>query len=198
MPLREVRLYGALGREFGRVHKFDVSSPAEAIRALAANFRGFEAALKAYAPGFHLLAGRRDVADGDRMHHPAGASEPIKIVPAVAGAKGGLLSILAGVALIAAAFLTGGATLAGTTSLWGSMAIGFGASLVLGGVSQLIAPQKAYSAGSDDDEEDTQSYVFNGPVNTTTQGTPVPIGYGRMIVGSALVSMGITTEELPT
>ncbi len=46
--------------------------------------------------------------------------------------------------------------------------------------------------------ESRNSYVFNGAVNVTTQGGPVPVGYGRMIVGSVVASMGITVRELPT
>ena len=41
------------------------------------------------------------------------------------------------------------------------------------------------------------SYTFSGPVNTTAQGQPVPVGYGRLIVGGAVISAGITTEEIP-
>jgi len=41
------------------------------------------------------------------------------------------------------------------------------------------------------------SYVFNGAVNTTAQGHPVPVGYGRMIVGSAVISAGIDVDEIP-
>ena len=29
-----------------------------------------------------------------------------------------------------------------------------------------------------------QSYLFNGPINVTNEGGPVPVGYGRLIVGS--------------
>ena len=42
--LREVRLYGALGREFGRVLHLAVATPAEAVRALRAVLPGFERA----------------------------------------------------------------------------------------------------------------------------------------------------------
>jgi predicted phage tail protein len=34
-------------------------------------------------------------------------------------------------------------------------------------------------------------------VNTTAQGHPVPVGYGRMIVGSAVISAGIDVDEIP-
>ncbi len=40
------------------------------------------------------------------------------------------------------------------------------------------------------------SYVFNGPVNTTAQGQPVPIGYGRLIVGGAVISAGISIDDI--
>lgn len=55
---------------------------------------------------------------------------------------------------------------------------------------QLISPQmKGLSAK--DSAENKPSYNFNGAVNTTAQGNPVPLGYGRMIIGSAVISAGI-------
>jgi predicted phage tail protein len=41
------------------------------------------------------------------------------------------------------------------------------------------------------------SYAFDGAVNTAAQGNPVPICYGRLIVGSQVVSAGLVTEPLP-
>ncbi|HNQ32149.1 MAG TPA: hypothetical protein PKJ93_00055, partial [Methanoculleus sp.] len=35
-----------------------------------------------------------------------------------------------------------------------------------------------------------------GPVNTMAQGHPVPVGYGEMIVGSAVISAGIEIDEV--
>lgn len=43
--IRTVRLYGWLGRAFGREHRLAVASPAEAVRALCALLPGFEKAL---------------------------------------------------------------------------------------------------------------------------------------------------------
>lgn len=39
------------------------------------------------------------------------------------------------------------------------------------------------------------SYVFNGAVNTESQGHPVPLCYGRMRVGSAVISAGIEADD---
>ena len=43
--MKRVVLRGELGKQFGRVHHFDLNTPAEAIRALSANFEGFANAL---------------------------------------------------------------------------------------------------------------------------------------------------------
>lgn len=40
--LTTIRLYGALGARFGRVHKLAVQTSAEAVKALCINFDGLE------------------------------------------------------------------------------------------------------------------------------------------------------------
>ncbi|MEK7492166.1 MAG: tail assembly protein, partial [Pseudomonadota bacterium] len=69
-----------------------------------------------------------------------------------------------------------------------------GASMALGGVVQMLSPQ-AKGLSTKDSPNNGASYNFNGPVNTTAQGNPVPILYGRMIVGSAVLSGGIFAED---
>ena len=46
-----------------------------------------------------------------------------------------------------------------------------------------------------DGPDNGASYNFNGPVNTTAQGNPVPLLYGEMFVGSATISAGIYSED---
>ena len=67
--------------------------------------------------------------------------------------------------------------------------------MVLGGVVQLLSPQQSYDSASSVSPENKPSYNFNGPVNTTAQGHPVPLCYGRMIVGSAVISAGLETRQ---
>ena len=120
-------------------------------------------------------------------------------MPVVAGAGGKVGQILLGAALIAASFVMplgafgfGSAVLFGTTTV-ASLAFSVGVSLALGGVAQMLAPQPKFDGPQ---EEQQPSYVFNGAVNTTAQGQPVPVGYGRMIVGSAVISAGISVEDI--
>jgi len=51
------------------------------------------------------------------------------------------------------------------------------------------------SLGIQNSAENRASYGFNVPINTTAQGDPVHLGYGRMIVCSAVISSGIYTED---
>lgn len=193
--MKTIILLGELGKRYGRRHMLDVKSPAEAVRALCANFKDFAAFVSASSErnvGYRVLNMREDVGE-DELHNPA--SRRITIVPVVAGAGGSVGKILLGAALIAAAVLVpglGAVTLFGTTTL-ASVAFGVGVSLALGGVAQMLAPQPKYDGP---EEEQQPSYVFNGPVNTTAQGQPVPVGYGRMIVGSAVISAGISVEDI--
>lgn len=191
--LREVRLYGELGRRFGRVHRLAVESVGEAVRALCVTLHGFERALRDHPHGFHVLAGRDDRATGDGLALPVSGREVIKLVPATAGSKNGILTTILGIALIALTIWNPLGLFAGEFA-----ALAFsgkvGVALVLGGVAQMLAPKIDYSAGTD--EETKQSYVFNGAVNTTNQGACVPIGYGELIVGSHTISTGLSVQEL--
>jgi len=192
--MREVRLYGHLGKQFGKVFRLDVASPAEAVRALCANFSGFDVALASYAPGYHVIVGKNDIGIGDLTFH---GRAPIKIVPAVTGAKSGLGQVVVGALIIIAAFYTGGASIGAsggiTAGTVGTMALSFGTSLIIGGLSQMLT--SAPSVESTEAATNNPSYVFNGPVNTVAQGNPVPLCYGRMIVGSQVVSAGLSVEQ---
>lgn len=197
--LREIRLYGKLGERFGRVHYFAVQTTGEAVRALCANFPDFERFLTGSELHYKVFMGRETICTNEAFHLTGSDDKKIKIVPVIQGAKrGGLFGILAGAALLAFAFFAPvsvtGLTLFGSTTI-GSLATSIGFSLVLGGVSQLLAPSPKSGLPSER-PENKPSYVFDGAVNTTAQGQPVPLGYGRMIVGSARISAGIIAEEI--
>ena len=199
--MKTVILLGELGRQFGRRHRLDVASAAEAVRALCANFADFARVVSSSRDrgvGYRVLTDRTPAQDVGQLHYPV--SQTIHIVPVISGAGGGVGQILLGAALIGAAFLTGGASLAASgalvTTAVGQIAVGIGVSLALGGVMQMLAPAPKAQMPTER-PENKPSYVFNGPVNTTAQGHPVPVGYGRMIVGSSVISAGLFAEELP-
>jgi predicted phage tail protein len=120
-------------------------------------------------------------------------------VPVIAGA-GTVGRILLGAALIAGAFFTGGATI-GLLGLAAPVAVssillGVGASLLLGGVAQLLSPVPETPTGFDSTSDPRKSYSFSSIQNTSRQGTPVPVVYGEVIVGSVVISAGIDIAQV--
>lgn len=65
-----------------------------------------------------------------------------------------------------------------------------GGALMAGGAAMMLAPTMDSSAGNEE-----QSYLFDGAINSAKQGTPVPILYGRMIIGGATVSASIKSNQ---
>lgn len=195
MSIKTIRLYGELGKRFGREFKLDVQSPAEAVRALRVIVPGFQAYLVEHAKSaFKVFTGGRNAHDA--LAAPCSDAEIIRIAPVVGGA-GEAARIVLGAAMIALAIWNpmgwialGAQGAVGTTALFS-----MGISMVLGGVVQLLSPQQTYDSAASERPENRPSYNFNGPVNTTAQGHPVPLCYGRMIVGSAVISAGIETRQ---
>lgn len=190
--MTKIKLYGVLREKFGKEYNLDVKSPAEAIRALCANLDGFEKFLKEAQDNkieFKVLADNVEISKIDDLKNPL--SKELRIVPVVSGANGEARTLI-GAVLITAAFILGGP--AASTSA--SILLNTGAALVISGISQMLAPSPKNTMGPREKAENTPNYSFNGPVNTTAQGHPVPVGYGKMIIGGAVISAGISMTQL--
>lgn len=198
--LRRIKLYGPLAKFIGkRILRADVASAAEAVRFLLANWPELEKHMA--DQHYRVSVGDYDLSL-DELHDPAGQQE-IKIIPVVAGAGGATGRILLGIGLIAASFLLPGAGIFGATSIFGATAgtgilttlgtvfSGIGASLVLGGVAELLTPAPKNKLGKDSDDDPRKSYSFSGIQNVSRQGVPVPVIYGETIVGSVVIGAGI-------
>lgn len=189
--IRTIRLYGKLGTKFGRVHKLAVASASEAVRALSSLLPGFKQELvnsKAAGVAYAVFLGKRNIAL-DQLADPAGRDD-IRIAPVLQGSKrGGVLQTIVGAVLVVVgaviSFYGGGA---------GVPLMQMGAAMMLGGVIQMLSPQSR-GLSAKDGPDNGASYNFNGPVNTSAQGNPVPVLYGRMLVGSAVISAGIYAED---
>ena len=193
--LRKIKLYGALAKFVGhRVLEADVATAAEAVRFLLANWPEAEAHMN--DQHYRVSIGTYDI-DLEELHHPAGAA-PISFVPVVAGA-GAVGRIIIGVALLAVSFLAtaGGGAIFGAAFAknLGLLAAGqaIGASLILGGVAQLLTPTPKISK---DEGDPRKSFSFSGIQNTNRAGVPVPVVYGETLVGSVVISAGIDIVQV--
>lgn len=200
--MRTIRLKGPLGHKYGKVHKLDVRTPSEAVRALCANYPGLEQELMSSherGVAYRCVVDNQRI-DDEQLLYPM--SKTFTITPVVHGG-GKVFGIILGVVLIAAAIalapVTGGTSLAAAMSTgigfmgltYGSIAL-LGAALLLGGIAQLLAPTPEVNQSSN---QNNDNKYFDGPVNSIAQGSAVPVGYGRCIIGSAVISAGITIEE---
>lgn len=186
--IKEIRLYGVLGKKFGRVHHRAVKTAREAAQALAATIPGFKQhVIKNSSPGYHVFVGgnKREHNIGESLlDAPVGRGECICIVPVVAGAKqGGVLQVIIGITLIAVGVMTGNPAL-----------IQMGATMTISGLIQMMTPVTRQSKRQELDQ--VSSYHFDGPVNQTREGAPVQVVFGRMIVGSSVISQSIYSSDL--
>jgi predicted phage tail protein len=211
--MKTLVLHGALGERFGREFSLDVATPAEAVRALLVQIKGFRAALE--GGEYRVVRGPLDAGlalEADQLALTFGRARELHLVPMPAGSKSsGIGKIVIGVALIAVAFafvpaipITGGSIAAGTAGAanFGAVAIGssitfanvamFGAGLALAGLAQALSLFGTTDVRLRGRPDERPSYLFNnGPLNVIEQGHPVPLVYGRFFVGSVVVSSGI-------
>lgn len=202
--LRRIKLYGKLAKFIGhRVLEADVSSAAEAVRFLLANWPELEQHM---ADQHYRVSVGTYALDKDELHDPAGQQE-ISIAPVIAGA-GTLGKILLGAALIGLSFAFPGAGAFGAgMGIFGPLSAGtiatlttagtiislVGAGLVLGGVAQLLTPTPKMQAV---DQDPRKTYNFSGIQQTSRQGTPVPVVYGKTLLGSIVISAGVDTVQV--
>ncbi|HEN3584335.1 TPA: tail assembly protein [Yersinia enterocolitica] len=194
--MTEIQLFGQLGKIYGKKHHRLIRTKHEASRALSATIKGFhQYMLSSQRRGitYAVFSGKKNIGKDD-LDYPV-TGEVIKIVPVVIGSKrAGVLQTILGAVLVVVGVL--GATIgqAWGGGAWGPALGKVGAAMMLGGVVQMLSPQQGGLA-SRQSAENTPSYAFGGPVNTVAQGNPIPIGYGERIIGGAIISAGIYTED---
>jgi len=187
--LRKIKLYGQLAKFIGsRVLEADVATAAEAVRMLAANFPGLEKHMA--DQHYRVTVGTYDLTL-DEIHDPAGQQD-IMIVPVIAGA-GAVGRIVAGIALVALAVFV---PIAAFGIALNSAILGIGASLILGGVAQLLSPVPTIPQGAGSDNDPRKTFNFSGIQQTSRQGVPVPCVYGLTLVGSVVISAGVDTVQV--
>jgi len=216
--MKVVKVYGALRERLGQCRfELNVATPAQAIKALCVNFPGLDKWLidsEQDGIAYRVRVGREEATPSDVsvLGLPWSEREVFSITPVIAGAGGGFGRFIFGGLLIGASFLFPGAGLFGSSAfgVFGPLApstIGalttvgtalsaVGAGLVLTGVSQIISPTPP--SGLELKEANRiQNFSFSGITNTSQQGLAVPIAYGRLFVGSAVISSGLDVDHSP-
>lgn len=190
-----VRFYGSL-KQFGSEFRLDCKTPAEVIQALTSQIPKLRQFIQ---QGLFTVRVGRDYFDnrylekGLNQHLKEDAT--VHFTPTLKGSKrGGLFGVITGVALIAGALALGplGLGVIGANAAW--MTGGLGASMLLGGVAQMLTKIPSMSTGKD--AEKKQSTSFSNLSNMAAQGRPMPLAYGLIRVGSLIISQGVETMDI--
>ena len=193
--MKTIKLYGELAKRFGAEHKLAVRSPAEAIQAFCANFPGFREFMRdahKYGIGFNIYVGTSSLKQEKDASMPSSDRDIIRMTPCIFG-SGALAKTLIGAVLIVGGVLVTGLTF-GAAAPIGQAMISVGVGLTLNGIYELLAsPPNVGGGGGFGDQ--SQSFIFSGPENVTRQGGGVPVGYGRMMIGSTVISAGIEDAD---
>ncbi|MDH0438147.1 MULTISPECIES: tail assembly protein [Enterobacter cloacae complex] len=194
--LTTIRLYGALGARFGRVHKLAVQTSAEAVKALCINFDGLEDYLmnaKKNGMTFAVFRGKRNIGVDD--FKALSGDTDIRIAPVMEGAKkAGIFQTILGAVMVVAGIVVSGLS-AGWAGPVGGAMISAGIGMMAGGIYQMLSPQPKGLQGRDD-PDNKPSYAFGGSVNTLAMGNPVALLYGEREIGGAIISAGIVAEDI--
>lgn len=217
--MTNIYLHGELRNLFGECFTLNISSPKEIFSAINANKKTFANTVKKLAIKGVLY---RIVIDDEVLSNPKElnvqkAPKEMHIVPVVWGAgsnSGGILMLAAGIALVAitagaaAPALAAGLGLTSTAvsaagvatttlTTLGSVVASVGAGLAIQGVMSLLFPQpkpdfnQEVAAGG-------KSYLFGNKPSNVSQGQAVPVGYGRLLVGSSQISAATNHYPLAT
>ncbi|EEW4264864.1 tail assembly protein [Escherichia coli] len=193
--LVHVQLGGPMAKHFGRHWHLKVRNTKQALDLIEANKPGFKAWMKRNIKTYdryHIQITNKqgykwsvDESEYQMMGQSDNIAK-IRITPVPRGSGGsafGWFQTVVGAALLV------------VSAVMMPALAPLGLSLMMGGIAQIISPQATNESVRQADN--SNSYYFDGPQNTTNQGNPVQLIYGEeILVGSQVVSSSITIDQL--
>lgn len=206
--LVKLHLHGELGKVVGEIWELNVNSVQKALLALNAitdcAFNSYFTNNNKLNAKYRILINGKDFRSPEKEINEKNAElitqtnllykidnlETIDIVPFIENSDSkifGIITAILGVVLIVVGLATGQYWLAG-----------IGLALFMAGAASLLARPPEFQNFRNIDKFGNQSYLFSGPTNIVGEGGPVPIGYGRMRVGSQVISSAYTIQDYQT
>ena len=193
-----VRLSGDLAKKYGREFQFALDRPIDAIKALHCNFPDFAEtlqALEAKGLSFRITAignrRREDLTleDLGALHKP----KVLRLAPVVTGGsqetrKANTQLAISAVLAVAAIVFSGGTA----APMLANAAIAF----ALSGATSHYAARQA-KKNKREVKEQHPSAIYSSQENITEAGGPVPVGYGKLLIGSTVIGVSLDTHDIP-
>ncbi len=172
-----ITLHGILAKEFKRTFNLAIKRPKEVFDAISCSHENFRNRLVELAnQGIHFTL----LVDGKKLNtleelSIAAEYKKIDIVPLVCGA-GKVLGVIL--------------TVIGFVLMFTPFAP-LGVALFSAGLQILLTPDPKIERPKADVSGAKQSFIFSSKANVAEQGIPIPVGYGRLRVGSAVIQSTI-------
>lgn len=184
--MAKIRLYGDL-KQYGDKFDMNIETAAEGLRGLCCQIKGLQRRIM--DGWFRVRINGVDMTNDNLqfgLHSRLPENAVIHIIPKVAGAKnGGVFQFIAGAIMVVVGALT---------SWCGGVAlIAGGIGLMVGGVAQMLT--KTPKTDKLKEGLANKNTYFSNLDNTIAQGAPVPLIYGRIKIGSKVLSQGLEVLE---
>ena len=189
----KIKLYGKMAKIYGKNFEFaNINKAMDAVSAMETKFPGF----RKYITDESKKGSHYEILSNSENRSLEGLKKieeinTIEIVPCIIG-SGPLLIVIGG----ALAAYAGTAAVVGTA--FGSFLFTLGVGLIIAGIMYLLTPIPENEPNEDaiSTSIKNSSFLFQSPQNVSSQGRPVPIGYGRLRVGSYVVGSTISNFDL--
>ena len=173
-----VNIHGILGREYGNSFLLSLPNPKDVLEAIDCNRHGFlQRLVELQREGFcyDMIINKKRITHGPDMDHMSNPTT-IDLVPAIAGSGDPITAAIAATFT----FLTGGSTAAWVVN-----------AIIMAAISYALTPKPENEALEISAGASKGSLIFTNTANVASQGSPVPIGYGRLLVGSQVIQATI-------
>ena len=161
-----VNLHGILGQEYGKTFKLNLNNPKHVLEAIDCNRTGFlRRVIDLYKDGlgYEIIVDRKKLSQPSDVDNIRGA-KTIDLVPIIAGSSGVEFLVVLKKVFFAVVFAT---------------------------IQYALTPKPDVDSLEIEADANKTSLVFSNRVNIASQGSPVPVGYGRLKVGTQVIQATI-------
>lgn len=177
-------LYGQLAKDYGEYLDFEAKTPREAVTALMYQCPKYKKYLT--ENNWHIILGEQEnEITAQELDIGLGGYKEVHLIPEVMGqGKWGMVILGAIITVVSVIW-------------WNPSGIAMGVGMMLGGIIQATTKIPGVNDTKVEEQDKRASFLFSGAVNTSTQGLPIPRGYGKLLIGSAVISAAVYAENIP-
>ena len=177
-------LYGQMRKDYGEYFDVEAKTPREAVTALAYQCPKYK---KYFTENnWHIILGEQEnEISKDELDIGLGKYQEVHLIPEIMGEGKWGTAIVGAIITVIGVFVPGAQALT---------AVGVG--MLVGGIISATTKIPGGKETRTEEQDKRASFLFTGAVNTSTQGVPIPRGYGRLLIGSSVISASVYAEEL--